>query len=73
MHPIHAIFLSKNQHFLFYFQTQHSNVIGIQVLNPIVPESTEQIVIYDYQEIIESEVNSPLFLYIELDLKFILV
>ncbi|XP_069990075.1 protein bark beetle isoform X2 [Penaeus vannamei] len=38
-----------------HVSTQHSNVIGIQVLNPIVPESTEQIVIYDYQEIIESE------------------
>lgn len=35
--------------------TSHSNVIGIQVLNPIIPESTEQLVIYDYQEIIESE------------------
>lgn len=52
-----------------YFQTQHSNVIGIQVLNPIVPESTEQIVIYDYQEIIESEVNWSRFLYSEMYLK----
>lgn len=32
-------------------------MIGIQVLNPITPESTEQLVIYDYQEIIESEVS----------------
>ncbi|XP_050714917.1 protein bark beetle-like isoform X5 [Eriocheir sinensis] len=35
--------------------TSHSNVIGIQVLNPISPDSTEQLVIYDYQEVIESQ------------------
>ncbi|XP_042229688.1 protein bark beetle-like isoform X4 [Homarus americanus] len=38
-----------------HVSTSHSNVIGIQVLNPITPESTEMIVIYDYQKIIESQ------------------
>lgn len=41
----------------FFLQTSHSNVIGIQVLNPIAPDSTEQLVVYDYQEVIESEVQ----------------
>ncbi|XP_069175300.1 protein bark beetle isoform X2 [Procambarus clarkii] len=40
---------------VIHISTSHSNVIGIQVLNPIVPESTEEIVIYDYQKIIQSQ------------------
>lgn len=42
-----------------FFQTEHSNVIGIQILNPIVPRSTEQIVLYDYQRVYESKVRCP--------------
>ncbi|XP_069940275.1 protein bark beetle isoform X3 [Cherax quadricarinatus] len=38
-----------------HVSTSHSNVIGIQVLNPVVLESTEEIVIYDYQRIVQSE------------------
>ncbi|KAK7076789.1 hypothetical protein SK128_004223, partial [Halocaridina rubra] len=35
--------------------TSHSNVIGIQLINPILPDSTEQIIIYDYQQVTENK------------------
>lgn len=38
-----------------HISTSHSNVIGMQLMNPIAPDSTEQITIYDYQEIIQSK------------------
>ena len=30
-------------------------MIGIQVLSPITPESSEQVVIYDYQQVVDSQ------------------
>ncbi|KAK4322844.1 hypothetical protein Pmani_006428 [Petrolisthes manimaculis] len=46
---------NQDVRFTLHVATTHSNVIGIQILNPVSPESTEQLVIYDYQQITESK------------------
>ena len=40
------------------FTTSQSNVIGIQILSPISFESTEQIILYDFQRVTDSDTVS---------------
>ncbi|KAB7501563.1 Protein bark beetle [Armadillidium nasatum] len=58
---LHKVFATQNyvnkpdKEITFTVNTTHSNVIGIQILNPISPQSSEQLIIYDYQRVIHSK------------------